>query len=1011
MKKRRILKWLAGVAGVLSIAFLALVLILPRLVDSEAAKEKIRLVLSEKTGGSFAFDKIDFLWLPRPAVVIRGVKISIAEHSAATIQSVRVQPSIVALAAGRWALARVVLEKPAVAARLAEWPDKPLSAEEIEKTIRGWLAALLTPGPRLVVRIDNGSAEIAIGKRPPVSIKNLDAQLVGLRNEVEIEIAARSNLWDKLRVEGKITGDKLVTDGTISIERIRLREAMASLLPRPLEYVEGGEVNLALRLASAGMRKIAVQVDGSLPSLALARGGAKAVVEARRLKGTVTYDNGGIRVVIERLDLVSPNVGGSEDAAGASDDAILHPISIRKGTFDYQEGKISLAGLTGTFGRSSFSGLAGQVKNDAQRNFEISAGSLSLDLEEFKDFLLRYEAHRKTFAGVKSARGRLNVASLFVAGPLDDPAEWNFSAAGSVESLSVNHASLPAPLTVARARFAATPAKLTLSDAETEILDARLTVGGSLEKSQKAPLTLDAAATGVVGAQMKEWLGRQAGLPEQLALRAPLKVGAGRVRWSEGGDLSFIGNFTVANGPKVSVDAVRSRQAVTVRELTLEDGAQRARMALKVEKDEFNLSFKGAVDQAMLNKIFQSLPLPGGFLQGDFEARGSLKQPQRFFARGKLEGKNLVVPLKKKPAVVESFLLEAGAGGVTIRSAALRWQDSRLLLSGKLGAEKEAIRVDMDISADRLAWDAMSEAMGREDDKRADQGAKTMPMPVILGTVRLKTDSFTFEHFNLSPLRMTADISSSGIRAEIAQGVACGITATGRVGIAGKEIELDVQLSATEAQLEPTTICLSGKQQDIKGIYSLKARIAGRGDRERLLPSLKGNFELSARDGEFVHSPTMDATFDYLNATGDFKVAFPDLNKQTFPYRRLSVKGAIDGENIVTDEFIIEASPYTITGQARLDLRLRQIDAKGLVSVAMSTNQVIRSIPVIGAIIGGSLVGIPVRVTGSIDRPDVTYLSAADVGTELLNMPTRILGIPLETMKLFTPSQPQPGKE
>jgi hypothetical protein len=882
MKKRHIFKWLAGVAGVLFIALLALVLIVPRLVDSEAAKEKIRLILAEKTGGNFAFDKIEFLWLPRPAVVIRGVKVSLAEHSTATIQSVRVQPSIVALVAGRWAFSRVVLERPAIAARLAERPDKPLDLDKIEKNIRALLAAFSGGGERSAVAIDNGSAEIAIGERLSVEIKDLDAQLAGFGDELEVKLAARSNLGDKLRVEGKIA---------------------------------------------------------------------------------------------------------------------------------HKEGKILLAGLTGTVGRSSFSGLAVEVKNDAQRNFAINAGSLSLDVEESRNFLLRFEAPRKIFAGVKSARGRLNVASLFVTGAIRDPAQWNFSAAGSVETLSVNHASLPAPLTVARARFAATPAKLTLSDAETEILDARLTVGGYLEKSKKAPLTLDAAATGIVGAEMKEWLARQTGLPEQMKLRAPLKVGAGRVRWREGGEFSFVGNFTVANGPKVSVDVTRSARAVEVRELTLEDGERRVRMAVKVEKDEFNLSFKGALDQAMLNKIFQSSPLQGSFLQGDIDVRGSLEQPQRFFARGKLEGKNLVLPLKKKPAVVESFLLEAGADGVTIRSAVLRWQDSHLSLSGKLAAEKEAVRIDMDISADRLAWDAMSEAMGREGDKLGGQRAKTMPIPVVLGTVRLKTDSFTFERFNLSPLRMTAAISSSGIRAEIDQGVACGITATGRVGIAGNEIDLDIQLAAKEAQLEPTTICLAGKQHDVKGTYSLKARIAGRGDRERLLASLKGNFELSARDGEFVRSPTVDATFDYLNATGDFKVDFPDLNKQTFPYRRLSVKGKIDGESIVNDEIIIEAPPHTITAQGKLDLKLRQIDAKGLVTVAMSTNQVIRHIPVIGAIVGGSLVGIPVRVTGSFDRPNVTYLSAADVGTELLNMPLRILGIPLETIKLFTPSQSQPGKE
>jgi AsmA-like protein len=877
MKKRRILKWLAGIAGALFVALLALVLILPRLVDSEAAKEKIRLILSEKTGGNFLFDKIDFLWLPRPAVVIRGVKISIAEHSTAIVQSIKVQPAIGALVAGRWVLSRVMLEKPAVAARFAE-SDKPFNFEEAEQKIHALLAALSGGGERLAVAIDSGSAEIAIGEGLAVAIKDLNAQLAGFGNELEIELTARSDLGHKLRLEGKI-------------------------------------------------------ID--------------------------------------------------------------------------KEGIITLSGLTGTVGRSSFSDLAVRVNKDAPRNFKIDAGSLSLDIAESSAFLLRFEPPRKTLAGLNSAQGRLNVASLFLTGPLQDPAQWTFRAAGNLESLNVNHAGLPAPLTVARAKFAATPDKLTLADAEAEMLDARLTVGGYLEKSKKAPLALDAAVTGTVGAQMKEWLSRQAGLPEQLAPRAPLRVGAGRVRWREGGELSVIGNLTVANGPKVSVDAVRSGQAVTVRELTLEDGAQRARMAIEVQKDDFNLSFKGAVDPAMLNKIFESSPLQGGSLQGDFEARGSTKQLPRSFLRGKLEGKNLVVPWKKKPVVVESFLLEAGGGAVTVRSAALRWQDSRLALSGKLVAEREAVRVDMDVSADRLAWNTMIEAVDRED----DQGAKTAPLPAIHGTVRLKTDNFTFERFNLSPLRITADVSSSGIRAEIAEGAACGIKATGRAGITGNEIELDLQLSATEAALEPTTICLSGKRQDIKGTYSLKARITGRGDRERLPAALKGNFEFLARDGEFVRSPAMDATFDYLNSTGDFKFDFPDLNKQTFPFRRVSVKGKIDGESIVNDEIIIEASPYTITAQGRVDLKRSQVDVKGLVSVSMSSNQLIRRIPLIGAIVGGSLVGIPVRITGSLESPKVTYLSAADVGTELLNMPMRILGIPLDAMRLFTPSQSQPEKE
>ena len=54
--------------------------------------------------------------------------------------------------------------------------------------------------------------------------------------------------------------------------------------------------------------------------------------------------------------------------------------------------------------------------------------------------------------------------------------------------------------------------------------------------------------------------------------------------------------------------------------------------------------------------------------------------------------------------------------------------------------------------------------------------------------------------------------------------------------------------------------------------------------------------------------------------------------------------------------------------------------------------------------LGGSLVAIPIRVTGPLERPEITYLSPADIGAGLLNIPLRILGMPLGAMRLFTPS-------
>jgi hypothetical protein len=246
--------------------------------------------------------------------------------------------------------------------------------------------------------------------------------------------------------------------------------------------------------------------------------------------------------------------------------------------------------------------------------------------------------------------------------------------------------------------------------------------------------------------------------------------------------------------------------------------------------------------------------------------------------------------------------------------------------------------------------------------------------------------------------------SPAGVRADIDRGVVCGITASGRVDMVGADIGIDLGLSANDASLEPTTVCLTNQQNNIKGIYSLTARVAGRGTRGELLRSLKGKFEVKARDGEFVRSPGIDATFDYLNATGDFKVVFPDLDREAFPYRFIGVKGRIDGKMLIGDEVNVASSLVNLSGQGQVDLELKQVDGKGLIAVLKPVDEVIAQISVIRSILVGSLVGIPVRVTGPVERPAVTYLSPADVGVELLNIPLRILGLPLGAMRLFTPT-------
>ena len=234
--------------------------------------------------------------------------------------------------------------------------------------------------------------------------------------------------------------------------------------------------------------------------------------------------------------------------------------------------------------------------------------------------------------------------------------------------------------------FNATPARLTVANAKVNLLDASLTVDGSVESPYQAPPSLEATAAGSIGADMTGWLAGQIELPKQLMPRSPLQVTKSRVLWKKDGDVAFGGDLRIAGGPRLSFDLVREPQTLVAKEILIVDGERRARMTLALKKDNVAFSFNGALEQATLNRIFQAPPLEGSLIQGDIEVSAFNDAPLRFTARGRLAGRELRLPLKDETAIVDFFFLEADPNAVNVRSANLRWRNSRLSLMGKVFA-------------------------------------------------------------------------------------------------------------------------------------------------------------------------------------------------------------------------------------------------------------------------------------------------------------------------------------
>ena len=370
-------------------------------------------------------------------------------------------------------------------------------------------------------------------------------------------------------------------------------------------------------------------------------------------------------------------------------------------------------------------------------------------------------------------------------------------------------------------------------------------------------------------------------LPEDVKLRSPLRIAAERLTWSEKAGLAFRGRVTVAGGARLTLSAIKQPHELVVQSLTIEDGQRRARMGFRYSKDTLDLSFRGELAAQTIERLLIASPIQGSSLRGDIQGKVLLANPLSVSARGELDGSHVLIPLVTGNALLEKFRIEASGETILIKAADLRWGESRLAVAGRVSGANKVVRVDADISGDQIDWKKVQHGLGL-DRKPQSQDRSTVALPAVEGVIRLKADRFNFPEFSAAPLETTVALSPRGISAQIGRAVVCGVSTTGRVGVEGRTVELDLRLAAKDAQLEPTTLCLTKQRSDIRGIYSLSARLAGREDPERLLSVLKGNFEINARDGEFVRSVGIDATFDYLNGTGDFDVNFPGLEQGNF---------------------------------------------------------------------------------------------------------------------------------
>ena len=691
-----------------------------------------------------------------------------------------------------------------------------------------------------------------------------------------------------------------------------------------------------------------------------------------------------------------------------------YPMEIQGGRFLYDETAITVENLAGSFGKSAFSQLTARIDWKKQPYLEVRSGKCQIVCDEIFPWLTSLETLSDITEHYNVPKGTVHISEMEGRGPLLEPASWQFRAAGSFKDLVLVVSSLPDALNIGGGRFTAiedlTRQTATFHDLEIELSDASLKASGVLQDFFKGEISGDMTFAGDLDADSIAWLSGLARIPDVLDFRTPLSFSQGHLVWKGEDSVFFKGEATVGKGPQISAEMHWSPGALVLDEVIIRDQDQETHMALSLdyEKKDLSLNFRGHLTRDTLNRLFVSNLFTNGWIKGDFKAHVLLKDPARSSAKGTLAGDDIVFPLALDfPLLIDSMELSADGRRMRIESGVCTWEDKRLALDGDVSLSSSGFDLDLNLETTHLDFNKIREAFGENSEGRDEKERGVLYDLPVQGTLKLKTDSFTYESFKCAPLHAEISFRQDKVGVTVTEAQLCGISMPGVLEVSPEQYFFDFSLLAENQDVGQTGKCLFNERLNATGKYTLMGMIRGQGKPEALVRALQGNMELLAQNGRILRHVPMQRLLAYLNVTDLFKGRIPDMSKEGFPYNFIEAETRIQNGKLIFDEWILDSPSMEIIGQGELDLERNIINMRILVAPLRAVDSVVRRIPGVSYITGGTLVSVAAEIKGDLKNPEVRTLPASAVGAGLLGMMKRTLKLPV---KLIEPARPR-GEE
>jgi hypothetical protein len=972
----RALRYAAYCAAALVVLLVAAALAVPAFLDTPAVERELKAKLSQLVQGEVAWEKLSIRLLPSPRGSLSKVTVEIPGVASVRAESVDARLRLLPLLRGNAEIASVNLEKPSIRLRVAaSEPSESAKPKEAGATpvesYRSAVEAIRRFAPEASLDIEDGETDVEVAGMPPIRVRALQLRARSDDDGLSLELSASSDAWKQLKATVKIGFSDFSGEVKAEVTEAKPQPWLDRLLEASPVKVALGGATLRLEGRSDGKTKLETRLELRAQTVDLLQGSEPVQVPAVAVA---------VRVVAT-----------ADEIAVRLDSADLGPSRLTGGNLRYALKAGSIA----------------------------SAADFDLDLSQMLDATRRLLPgdSAKALARFEPVAGRVQGRASFDLGR----SQWSAVVDIRKSDASVGMDGLPGPMKLASGSVRVTRDAVRIDRADLSLLDARalasLTIG-----TGKALRIGGAVPEGSVGEEFLAWIGKRAGVPPRIALKTPIKVAVQRAAWSPGQPLDLAATAAFEGGPGVEVELAWSPVLLDLRRAAIKDAKSDASLALRVEKGLAQGRFSGTLQSASIGAALKGATLPSGGVSGDLRFRVDLAHPERATATGKLEGDSVNLAwLLGRPVTIDHVDVQADGQKLQIREASVVWAQQRFALKGELArAADGAPVIDAQLTSAGVVVDALLPAKGAKEPEPAkkgnedDDGAlwKQWPLPVR-GRIALRAGFVQYGERRAEPVVATLTLEEQRAYLELLQVRLCGISfpLTAEAGPEGA-LSFSVKLAAQKQQLDQTARCLTEKGVDMTGEFDLSAELRSSGKRDQLVSNLAGKIEMEARNGRVKQFPLILKILSVRDVADSLKKDGVSLEAAGFPYRDISAKGRFDSGRFVVDESAFRSN--SVGFAARGSISLIDKDSKPydseltvLVAPLSRLDSLMRSLPLVGYVIGGTLTSWPVRVTGDIRDPSVDPVSPGAITSEFVGMFQRTLKLPERLLpKLGSPGAP-----